>query len=603
MFFDDKSENEALKKELERLREYGATIAGVSKSNDLFVKSFGSVSDAILGINKVPDAVSAIAAAAADYGTSLQFLVEESNDIQKAFGSSRERLDEFKILLADTAPDLLKMGIGADKATETIKTLGAEFGTTGMFGKEALTELAATSKVTGIEVSNLAENFRNVGVSMYDVGDAMLEVANYAKSVGVSVQAVSKGVVDNLGKMNLYNFENGTKGLTKMAAQAARLGFDMSQTFAVADKVFNPEGAIDLAAGLQRLGVASSALLDPLRAMDLAQNDPEQLQNEIVDLTKTFTKFNQETGKFEILPGEKRRIREIASEMGILPEKLAEMSIKASEFDRKMKSIEFPTANKEEKELIASLSTLSGGTAVISVKDESGKRVTKEVRQLTPEDIERLKEQEELSSKTIEELAIEQLNVLEELNATASSIGRRVSLGYSTSEESLRAQKAGNVLVKSLFEEGEKKFTGDDVRKATGAFISDIEKGIVDVTKGEMSIEELGTLISDKLGNIAKDFESVTVTVVEELYKDVKTNVEGNIKEIYKDIINPPKKEEQKKSEPEEIILTVNVKSDGTLNNLDKTELTASVVRGIEQSTELSSRMIKVVTGDRIGVS
>jgi len=593
MFFDDKSENEALKKELERLREYGATIAGVSKTNDLFVKSFGSVSDAILGINKIPDAVTAIASAAADYDTALQYLVEESNDIQKAFGTSRERLDEFKVLLADTAPDLLQMGIGADKATETIKALGAEFGTTGMFGKEALTELAATSKVTGIEVSNLAENFRNVGVSMYDVGDAMLEVANYAKSVGVSVQAVSKGVVDNLGKMNLYNFENGTKGLTKMAAQAARLGFDMSQTFAVADKVFNPEGAIDLAAGLQRLGVASSALLDPLRAMDLAQNDPEQLQNEIVDLTKTFTKFNQETGKFEILPGEKRRIREIATEMGILPEKLAEMSIKASEFDRKMKSIEFPTANKEEKELIASLSTLSGGTAVISVKDESGKRVTKEVRQLTPEDIERLKEQEQLSSKTIEELAIEQLHVLEELNATASSIGRRVSLGYSTSEESLRAQKAGNVLVKSLFEEGEKKFTGQDVRTATGDFIGVLEKGIIDASEGNISIEELGTLISEKLGNLAGDFES---------NNDVKVNIRENIKEIYKDV-GKPKKEEEKKPEPEEIILTVNVKSDGTLNNLDKTELTASVVRGIEQSTELSSRMIKVVTGDRIGVS
>ena len=162
MFFDDKSENEALKKELERLREYGATIAGVSKTNDLFVKSFGSVSDAILGINKIPDAVTAIASAAADYDTALQYLVEESNDIQKAFGTSRERLDEFKVLLADTAPDLLQMGIGADKATETIKALGAEFGTTGMFGKEALTELAATSKVKGIEFSNFSENFRNV---------------------------------------------------------------------------------------------------------------------------------------------------------------------------------------------------------------------------------------------------------------------------------------------------------------------------------------------------------------------------------------------------------------------------------------------------------
>jgi ABC-type enterochelin transport system substrate-binding protein len=47
----------------------------------------------------------------------------------------------------------------------------------------------------------------------------MKEVTDYAKSVGVSVQAVSKGVVGNLDKMNMYNFEGGINGLTKMAAQ------------------------------------------------------------------------------------------------------------------------------------------------------------------------------------------------------------------------------------------------------------------------------------------------------------------------------------------------------------------------------------------------
>ena len=245
-----------------------------------------------------------------DYEDALKFTIESSNNIQKAFGLSRERLDDFKISLVNAAPELLKMGVNADEAKDIIVEVGNAFGNTGVIGKEAITELAATTKLTGIETTKLATNFREVGISIYDVGDTMKEVVNYAKSVGVSVKAVSDGVVSNLGKMNLYNFDNGVKGLTKMAAQAARLGIDLNTTFTLAEKVFDPEGAIDLAASLQRLGVASNDLLDPLRAMDLAQNDPEELQNQLVDLTKTFTKFNQESGKFEILPGEKRRIRE-----------------------------------------------------------------------------------------------------------------------------------------------------------------------------------------------------------------------------------------------------------------------------------------------------
>ncbi len=53
-------------------------------------------------------------------------------------------------------------------------------------------------------------------MSVYDVGDRMKEVTDYARSVGVSVAGVSDKVVGNLGKMNLYNFDNGIKGLAKM---------------------------------------------------------------------------------------------------------------------------------------------------------------------------------------------------------------------------------------------------------------------------------------------------------------------------------------------------------------------------------------------------
>ena len=144
----------------------------------------------------------------------------------------------------------------------------------------------------------------------------MTEVAQIAREAGVSVAAVSEGVVQNLDKMNIYNFENGTKGLAKMAAQASRLGIDMDKIFGVVDKVFNPEGAIEMAAAMQRLGVSTSALLDPLRLMDLSQNDPTELQNQIVNMTKDFVRFNEELGQFEIMPGEKRRLNEIGKELG-----------------------------------------------------------------------------------------------------------------------------------------------------------------------------------------------------------------------------------------------------------------------------------------------
>ena len=226
-------------------------------------------------------------------------------------------MDEFKNTIADVAPELTKMGMTETEFASTIKEAMDGLGTSASLGKEAIVELAAASKVSKQDVSVLASEFRKVGVSVYDVGDRMKEVTDYARSVGVSVKAVSEGVVTNLDKMNLYNFEGGIKGLAKMAATSERLGLSMQTVFNQADKIMNPEGAIEMSAALQRLGVTSSGLLDPLRAMDLAKNDPEQLQKEMVNLGKEFTRFNEKTGQMEILPGAKRRLKEVGEAAGM----------------------------------------------------------------------------------------------------------------------------------------------------------------------------------------------------------------------------------------------------------------------------------------------
>lgn len=339
---------------------------------------------------------------------------EYGTKIQSTFGLAKNRMDEFKDTIANAGPELIKMGLSESQITTNLTSIMGGLGTTASVTEEAIIEVTAAAEVTGQAVGTLAENFRGVGVSIYDVGEEMKKVTDYARSVGVSVKGVSEGVVSNLTKMNLFNFENGVVGLAKMAATSERLGISMDKVFLTAEDLMSPEKAIDMSSALQRLGVTSSGLLDPLRAMDMAQNDPEALQKEMVKLGQEFTTFNEKTGKMEILPGAKRRMREVASAVGMTAEEFSKMALKSADFEMKLKQIKMPDivgGNQETKELIASMAQMKDGVATIKVKDsETGKIEEKKVEELTPDDIKELQKANEESSKSIEELAQNQLD-------------------------------------------------------------------------------------------------------------------------------------------------------------------------------------------------
>ena len=348
-----------------------------------------------------------------------------ANSVQTAFGLSKERVDEFKTSIADAAPELAKLGITDQEIATNLISIMDGLGGAASVSKEAIVELSAAAKLTGQDVGDLTSKFREVGISVYDVGEQMKTVTEVARSAGVSVKGVSDKITANLEKMNIYNFENGVKGLAKMAAQAERLGISMANVFLQSEKVMNPEGAIDMSAALQQLGVTSSGLLDPLRAMDMSQNDPEQFQKEIVNLGKEFTRFNEKTGQMEILPGAKRRMREVAAAVGMTGEEFSKMALKSSDFEMKLKQIKMPSLgidDDETKEMIATMAQMKDGVATIQVRDkETGITTEKKVEELTPEDIENLKKANEDSSKTIEELAFNQLDVTTQIKNLLST--------------------------------------------------------------------------------------------------------------------------------------------------------------------------------------
>jgi len=518
------------------------------------------------------------------------YLDKQQAEIRATLGLGSQKADEFKKLVADGAANFAKIGLKVDDVGKTYGSLLKTFQADIAIADEDLLELGATSKVTGQEVGALAQGFRGVGISIQEVGERMTEVAQIAREAGVSVAAVSAGVVKNLDKMNIYNFENGTKGLAKMAAQASRLGIDMDKIFAVVDKAFNPESAIEMAAAMQRLGVSTGALLDPLRLMDLSQNDPTELQNQIVNMTKDFVRFNEELGQFEIMPGEKRRLQEIGKELGMTSGELQKMAINAAGLDMKMKQIRFPSsiASKEDRELIATLATVNKqGVAQVKVArlDEKGERTGEfdmiDVGELTNEQLETIKKEQDLRGQTMEEIAIDQLSELDKLNTQFDSVRQALVFGIATSKpvnESYKAATTG--LRQSLFGGYDLGLSSERKEGLTPEMVQKTQtyRRFADNLKLE-DLEKLGTAIKDDFSGMISSITNVDWSTItsnaSSFFETIKNSVNTIIPSInpfggsesdplsnFKDVGEMPKLELDEK-----VNVDINVKLDPNIQN------------------------------------
>jgi hypothetical protein len=442
----------------------------------------------------------------------------EATKLVKTFGVSKERAGELTQTIADAIPKFVDMGLDVGDVAETMKTLGESMNTNMMLSSNVLADFAATATVTGVKQGELATKFRDVGFSIASVGDQMMDVVKIAQQAGTTVAAVSEGVVGNLDKMNLYNFEGGVKGLAKMAAQASRLGVNMQSIFTVVDKVFNPEGAIEFAASLQRLGVTSSQLLDPLRLMDLAQNDPTELQNQIVNMTKEFTRFNKENNQIEILPGAKRRIDEIGKSMGLPAGELQKMAVNAGMFEMKLKQIKFPTdiATKEDRELIATMAQIDkSGRAVVrieeTVKGKDGKEkgtgeyIEKLVSELSTDDVRKLAEQQKSDAKSMDGIAKDQLTELKRIASSMNAFVGAAKYGIASSNTAQEGYIGGlrmfeNLLDKKLSPQGKETA---NYRTGTDAMVKQLDNlmGNLDLTGLMGSFTSKATEYFDYLKN------------------------------------------------------------------------------------------------------
>jgi hypothetical protein len=294
-------------------------------------------------------------------------------------------------------------------------------------------KIGAAYGVTAGLLLESVESFRNVGISLADATEDIENIGDKSINQGLSARATTKTVIDNLEKLNSFGFKNGVEGLGRMVREAQSLKFNMSEIFTVAEKLYDPEGAISLSANLQVIGGAFGDLADPIKLMYDVTNDMEGLQTSILGAARSLATYNVEQGRFEVTGANLRRAKAMADAMGVSMKELTGAAVKGQVQMQALSEIQLFDLTEDQQQFVSNLATMKGGVIGFDVSKEMGKNLGIKEGFLSLQDLntDQLKKvvaiQQKIAEKTPEDLIKDQYTVatqsLNALNAIALRIG------------------------------------------------------------------------------------------------------------------------------------------------------------------------------------
>lgn len=466
---------------------------------------------------------------------SIADMLEQSEELNKSFVQGRIRMDEMGDAVARSAAGVIRLGGQIGDVSRTMAEIAEGSKRNVIATEEQVSKLYAAYQLLGISSEELVENFAEVGIETSQIGPNLESSIDYIQSVGLNAKEVMGDVNSKMSQMNRYQFEGGVQGLAKMAAQASMLRFDMQETFNFAEKVLTPEGAIETAAGLQRLGVSIGNLTDPFALMNQSLTDPSGLQDSIIKAAKQFTEFDEKTKSFKINPQGVLMLREIESEAGLTAGSLSKAALAAADMDKRISAIspEIQFEKEEDKQLLANMATMKGGEYVVQLKDDqTGLIEQKKLSELTQTEFDRLREQQENRPKTLEEIQISQLGVLENISASLQANLRKGAFGVAATpvvRENLygadRITKALSLAIDKAVPESA------EITKSVTSAVDDMKKLLMAKDAGKISEKDFATQIKaleDEVLNKASSLGSTGMEALKDILETTSKNIKGN---------------------------------------------------------------------------
>ena len=491
------------------------------------------------GLSKTFDAFRKVAAELKGDISNLFFgLDEKASEVVGILGQSRNYAEGIRQSLADAVPELAtiaKDGKDLEAALEAAanaqKEITKSLQTNLLLTSRQMIDIATVSQAYSIssqELGEFVERFVTAGQSVNNFPSALEKSANYARSMGVNVDATMDYIRKNLDDINKFGFKDGVEGLGRMSARMAAMRIDMNAVYNFADKVFDPENAISMVAGFQRMGVAVGDLADPFRLMYLASEDVEELEKQIGKAVEKFSTFDEKSKTFKIAPSAKRDLRELEQQMGISYDDLVKYSQQAERLRIVGRDLTIGGVDEETKQFLANVAQYDekkGGFAVkLNMEGD-----TKLVSQINKEDIASIREaNRELSPK---EIARASLTAVESIRNDVRAIRASIlvptagSRTLSSIAEALRGSAAGareGVFNRDGKTEAQRRTDAD---ASMGGVTSSIEKFF----KGTGDLSDVLSVLKQVLPDVNKALSDVVKTV-----KDI-PNTSGFKNEIMPD--------------------------------------------------------------------
>jgi len=331
-------------------------------------------------------------------------MIEAGNELTKAFSQSRARVSEMMTAVNEAAPRMRRLGATFEQTVQVMADIAKATGKNTLASADSVAKLYATTQAIGGDISNIVENFEGAGIQFGVVGGQLEEATNSVRDLGLNAREVMKDVVANASSLNKFNFEGGVQGLSKMAARAAQLKIDMNVALDFADRMMDPENAIEMASAFQRLGVSAGNLTDPFALMNQSINDPGALQESLAKVGKQFTYFDEKTKSFRINPQGILTLKQMEKEANLASGTLSKAALASAELDKRLSNIN-PSINfkdESDKQFLSNLSEMdASGNYDVKISDQE----TKKLSDVTQQEFDKLIAEQKNQPKSMEEIA------------------------------------------------------------------------------------------------------------------------------------------------------------------------------------------------------
>jgi len=212
-----------------------------------------------------------------------------------------------------------------EEIAQAMRTYSEATGRNKIFNKDQIKGIAMIGKSTGLGIENTAQmvaDFDLIGMSVNNSVSTLEEARKVSLSMNLNstkmIQSTHKLYKDLAG----FRFKEGLKEIQQLVAKAQFLRIELDGVKSLSDKLFDPEGAVELAGKMTVLGGDFAKLFgNPFELMYEAQNEPAKIMERVIDSVRNVA-FKDKNGLFGISPQQRRIITEVANNLGLESEKL-----------------------------------------------------------------------------------------------------------------------------------------------------------------------------------------------------------------------------------------------------------------------------------------